>query len=52
MERTQIYFTKREKSFFREEAKKKEISMAELIRRVLDDYMDMAIQGNNNDKDL
>jgi hypothetical protein len=39
MERTQIYFTKHEKKFFKEDAKKIGISMAELIRRVLDEYI-------------
>ena len=40
MERSQIYFTKKEKDFFKKEAREKGISMAELIRRVLDDYME------------
>ena len=39
MIRTQIYFTKRQKQFFKKEAKKLEISAASLIRRVLDKYM-------------
>jgi hypothetical protein len=40
VERSQIYFTKQEKDFFKKEAKEKGISMAELIRRVLDNYID------------
>ena len=39
MERTQIFFTKRQKDFFKKEAKKLEISYASLIRRVLDSYI-------------
>jgi len=40
MERTQIYFTKKEKEFFKEEARELGIPMAELIRRVLDNYIE------------
>ena len=47
MERSQIYFTKREKDFFRKEAIEKGISMAELIRRVLDDYMEKKQKNEN-----
>ena len=39
MERTQIFFTKRQKIFFKKKAKKLEISYASLIRRVLDSYI-------------
>jgi hypothetical protein len=40
MERTQIFFTKRQKKFFKKEAVRLEVSYASLIRRVLDDYID------------
>ncbi len=40
MIRNQIYLTKNEVDFFKKEAKKLGISMAELIRRVLDSYIE------------
>ena len=40
MERTQIYFTKRQKNFINKESKKWEISYASLMRRVLDSYIE------------
>ena len=40
MIRTQIYFTKRQKKFFKKRAKKLETSYASLIRRVLDAYIE------------
>lgn len=50
MERSQIYFTKQEKDFFKKEAKQKGISMAELIRRVLDSYMELKNKEHENKK--
>lgn len=47
MERSQIYFTKQEKDFFKDDAKKKGISMAELIRRVLDEYIEKKLKQRN-----
>ncbi len=47
MIRTQIYFTKRQKKFFRKEAKRLQTTVSSLIRSVLDKHMD---QGNKNEK--
>lgn len=41
MIRTQICLTKKEKSNLQKEAKKAGISMADLIRRIIDDYFKM-----------
>ena len=40
MIRTQIYFTKRQKQFFKKEAKRLQTTQASLIRRVLDQHID------------
>jgi len=40
MIRTQIYFTKRQKRFFKKESKRLQITTASLIRRVLDQHID------------
>jgi len=48
MQRTQIYFTKRQISFFKKEAKKLEISYSCLMRRVLDSYIDKKKEENKN----
>ena len=40
MIRTQIYFTKRQKKFFKRESKRLQDTSASLIRRVLDQYID------------
>ncbi len=40
MIRTQIYFTKRQKKFFKKEAKRLQTSSASVIRRVLDSHID------------
>jgi len=40
MIRTQIYFTNRQKKFFKKRAKKLETSYASLIRMVLDSYIE------------
>jgi hypothetical protein len=40
VERTQIYLTKQERSFFRKEAYEREITMSEVIREVLDKHIE------------
>ena len=40
MERTQIYFTKRQKKFFKKESEKLQIPYSELVRRVLDGWIE------------
>jgi len=40
MIRTQIFFTKRQKRFFKREAKKLQITTSSLIRRALDKYIE------------
>jgi len=40
MIRTQIFFTKRQKRFFKREAKRLQVSASSLIRRVLDQHID------------
>lgn len=40
MERTQIYLTKEERKFYRKEAFDREVTMSEVIREVLDKYME------------
>ena len=40
MIRTQIFFTKRQKQFFKKEAKKLQITPSSLIRRALDQYIE------------
>jgi hypothetical protein len=48
MIRTQIYFTKRQKKFFKKEAKRLQTTQASLIRSVLDGYIDN--KENRNEK--
>jgi len=50
MIRTQIYLTKIEKIFFQKEAAKLGLAMADLIRRVLDEYIKE--HRNENSKSL
>jgi hypothetical protein len=45
MDRTQIYLTEKEQEFLKEEAKSIGISKAELIRRILDNYISEKILG-------
>jgi len=40
MIRTQIYFTKRQKKFFKKEAKRLQETSSSIIRRVLDHHID------------
>lgn len=47
MIRTQIYFTKRQKKFFKKEGKRLQTTQASLIRSVLDRYID---QRNREDR--
>lgn len=46
MIRTQIYFTKRQKQFFKKESKRLQTTAASLIRRVLDQYIDQEEKNN------
>ena len=48
MIRTQIYFTKRQKKFFKKESKRLQETSASLVRRVLDQYID---QRDREDRD-
>jgi len=50
MIRTQIYFTKRQKQFFKKEAKRLQTSQASVIRAVLDKYMDQKSVEVGNEK--
>ena len=50
MIRTQIYFTKRQKKFFKKEARRLQTSQASLIRRVLDRYIDRNREGKCDGK--
>ena len=45
MIRTQIYFTKRQKQFFKKESKRLQVTSASLIRRVLDQHIDQKKEG-------
>ena len=38
MNRTQIYFTEKEHNLLKKEAEKKELTMADVTRRIIDDY--------------
>jgi len=49
MIRTQIYFTKRQKRFFKKEAKRIQTSASSLIRQVLDQYLDQKNRGDKNE---
>jgi len=40
MIRTQIYFTKRQKQFFKKEARRLQTTQSSLIRNVLDEHID------------
>lgn len=44
MKRTQIYLTEKEQEYLKKEAKEIGISKAELIRRILDDYLKKKIK--------
>jgi len=46
MIRTQIYFTKRQKKFFKKEAKRLQTTQASLIRSALDGYIDQQDRDN------
>ena len=48
MIRTQIYFTKRQKQFFKKEGKRLQTTQSSLIRSVLDRYID---QKNREERD-
>ena len=48
MIRTQIYFTKRQKKFFKKESKRLQETSASLIRRVLDQYIDQRDRENRD----
>ncbi len=50
MIRTQIYFTERQKKFFKRESKRLQTSQASLIRGVLDRYMDQKKRDKDNEK--
>lgn len=50
MIRTQIYFTKRQKQFFKKEAKRLQTTQASLIRNVLDRYIDQKEEERDNGK--
>ena len=50
MIRTQIYFTKRQKQFFKKEAKRLQTTQSSLIRNVLDKYIDQKSGGEKNGK--
>ena len=51
MIRTQIYFTKRQKNFFKKESKRLQTTQSSLIRGVLDKYIDnKVVKGRNNGK--
>jgi len=50
MIRTQIYFTKRQKRFFKKEAKRLQTTQASLIRNVLDRYIDHKGEEKGNEK--
>lgn len=39
MNRTQIYFTEDEHRFLKKKAYENDVSMAEIIRRIIDEYM-------------
>ena len=38
MKRTQIYFTEKEHNLLKKEAEEKELAMADVTRRIIDDY--------------
>lgn len=40
MKRTQIYFTEQEKEFFEEKMSKTGLSMAEIVRRIIDMFIE------------
>jgi len=48
MIRTQIYFTKRQKSFFKKEARRFQTTQSSLIRGVLDGYIDKKSREERN----
>ena len=50
MIRTQIYFTKRQKKFFKRESKRLQTSQSSLIRGVLDRYMDQKKREEDSEK--
>ncbi len=50
MIRTQIYFTKRQKQFFKKESKRLQTSQASLIRAALDSYIDQKSKRGINEK--
>ena len=50
MIRTQIYFTKRQRSFFKKEAKRLQTTYSSLIRSVLDKHIDQKNGESNNGK--
>lgn len=50
MIRTQIYFTKRQKQFFKKEARRLQTTQSSLIRRVLDQHIDRKREEKNDGK--
>jgi len=50
MERYHLYVTKRQKKLLRSKSKKIGISCAELVRRVLDQYIDQKQEGECDGK--
>ena len=40
MERTQIYFTEKEHKFLKKKAYENDTSMSEVIRKIIDDYIE------------
>lgn len=50
MIRTQIYFTKRQKLFFKREARRLQTTQSSLIRNVLDKHIDQKDKGEHDEK--
>lgn len=50
MIRTQIYFTERQKQFFKKESERLQTTQSSIIRGVLDGYIDKKTEEREDDK--